>query len=436
MRFLCFLQPGTNSRSIFRDMIVGFQRAGHEALIVELAPIWDQYAKAGANKPAAMSAVTAEIARTVKSRRVDAALCMWGNALTTLMHMTDGAGTPRTVFDEIGVPLVCYWLDAPHWAQGESLHDVFGSPIFRGPSMRHIINNPGTAREMTDVLGFGRTLALPYGVDERVFSPRASTEPRYDLVAALGPGDPAPSPQVLAMLESDEPPVDELRRAAARRVAAALEKLIAEHPQRGLIHPVLEALLRSQIEHRHEPMFCRLQRFDPAGVAALVSHPRLYVRATMLVRAVEACERAFSISWLSRRFRVATFGSGDLGPWQCRATHLGELAYEAMADAYASGKAGLSVMRWQDDVGLNIKPFEISACARPCLCARRSGVDDLFRDGQEILVFDSLPHAAERLRSVCDSSATRHELGGRARARVEREHTWFARAGAIADWVP
>lgn len=41
MRILFLTHPGANSRDIFFDIIEGYQDAGHDVFILELAPLWN-----------------------------------------------------------------------------------------------------------------------------------------------------------------------------------------------------------------------------------------------------------------------------------------------------------------------------------------------------------------------------------------------------------
>jgi spore maturation protein CgeB len=146
---------------------------------------------------------------------------------------------------------------------------------------------------------------------------------------------------------------------------------------------------------------------------------------------VESFERAFTAAWLSRRCRAAVFGEMN-ADWPVRAERAGHVAFGAMAGWYRRGVAGLNVMRWQDDVGVNLKPLEIGASGVACVCGRRAGVEALFEDGKEIVTFDGPAGALEAVRTLRESPARAREIGEAARARVEREHTWAHRAAVIA----
>ncbi|CAG0961844.1 hypothetical protein PHYC_00768 [Phycisphaerales bacterium] len=423
------LQPGANSRSIFLGLVRGLAKAGHEPLVLELAPFWEALNRPGAPRSRVMTESAAVLRELVVRHQPDASIAMWGNALTTF---AGGAveGAARSVFGMLDLPHCCWWLDAPHWAAEGSWAAHFGNPMLRCPSLVHAVNNASTAREMTEVLGFGRSVAIPYAVDEGTFRPR--DEPRrYDLVASCGPGDPPPTDRALRELERDEPDMEGLRREAAALATSRLDEA-APHALR----PLLRELLASQLEERHAPMLDRLDTISVrSGFAAeaartLLADPRLYVRATALIRSVEAHERAFTIAWLSRRFNVAVFGAMS-DRWPVHGDRLGEIPFEEMARVYCRAAASLNVMRWQDDVGINLKPFEIGACGVPCLMARRAGVSECFEPGEEILLFDAPHQAAAMLRSLQRDESLRESVGRRALSRIRREHTWSHRAGAF-----
>lgn len=449
MRVLFFLQPGTNSRRIFQDMIRGFERAGHETDILELAPIWRAYDEPGADKAKLMSGVTARIREAIRQRGVDLTVGMWGNALTTFMN-TLHQGLPRTVFDVIGVPHLLFWLDAPHWAQGGSGLPLFKTPILSGPMLTHLINNPATAGEMTSVLGFGRTIAAPYAIDEEVFRPVQGISAEFDLVVCVGPGDPSPTELALRELESDDPDISSLRREAAQRVKVELDAMAAaarldDEAARDDLRAALAALLQSQIDSRHIPVLDRLRAIaagssqaEPAarGAAALLADPRLYVRTTMAVRGVESWERPFTAAYLSRRLRCAVFGENNLASWGFRGESLGSPPHEGQSHAYNRGRIGLNLMRWQDDAGLNLKPYEITASGVACLCVRRSWLERSFVEGVEIESFDGPREALDRARTLLDDDSRRAALAEAGLERTRGEHTWKRRAAELLAAIP
>lgn len=425
MRVLVLLQPGRNSRSIFLGLVRGLARAGHEPLVLELAPFWEALGKSGAHRSRVMTEAASALRGLMREHRPDASIAMWGNALTTFAGgVVDGA--PRSVFGILDLPHCCWWLDAPQWAAEGTWAAHFAHPMLRCPSLVHVVNNSETSREMAEILGFGRTVDIPYGVDEEVFRP--FDEPRmYDLVVSCGPGDPPPSAIALRELASDQPDIRAIRRDAAVRARESIDRFAPP-----AIMPLVDHLIAAQLERRDMPVLLRVRRaaeedasLAPA-VQALVRDPRLYVKVAAAVRGIEAFERPFTIAWLSRRFKMATFGNMTTS-WPVEAEHLGEIPFEEMPRIYSRAVAGLNVMRWQDDIGINLKPFEISACGVPCIMSSRAGMEFCFATGQ-IIATDGPCEVAESVASLRDDSSRREQVAQAALARVRAEHTWTHRA--------
>lgn len=441
MNVLFLLHPGGNSRSIFWDLVRGFERAGHRAIVYELGPLWQAWEKRADLKPPLLSLASATVKSLVESNRVGLTVGMWANGLMSTMS---GAGPegPRSVFDLIGVPHLLFWLDAPQWAHGGTLRGQLPSPLMRGPMLHHLINNGATAREMREVLGFQSVHAMPYGIDERVFCPY--DEPaEFDVVFGCGPGDPPPTAAALEELGSSSPDFERVRREAAGAVLPRLDALAASAPasEPERVRELFRRLVRWQVSTRRTPMLERLEYIAGedetlAGAArALRTHPRLFIEATMLVRSVEAAERCFTISLLSRHLRCAVFGGADLGAWGFRGRDFGQIAYEDQAKAYSRGRIGLNAMRWQDDAGLNLKPFEITASGAACLCVRRDCLEECFHDGTELVTYATPGEALERARELLESPSRLASIAQAGRERTLRDHTWRARALRIVEEI-
>ena len=114
---------------------------------------------------------------------------------------------------------------------------------------------------------------------------------------------------------------------------------------------------------------------------------------------------------------------------------IGPVPYDAMSGVYARGRLALNVMRWQDDVGLNLKPLEITASGVPCLCERRAGLDGLFEIGTEIESFDSPATLARTARVLLADEDRRVALAEAGRARTVRDHTWARWASSVCRFV-
>jgi glycosyltransferase involved in cell wall biosynthesis len=433
-RVLFLSHPGTNSRDILLDMARGFRDAGCDVARWELEAIGQMVSARPAEAAAALTDATRLLRSYLKANDVHLSVGMWAGALSAVVH-AQRQGKVISFFDVVESPHLAFWLDAPHWAAQGGFHHLFGSSLAGSRFCFHLINNAATGAEMAQVLGFSNVIPQHYGVDVERFRPHA-TQRRYDLVFALGAGVPPPAPLALRELESDDPDLEAVRREAAGGAGRRLDELAAsaEPARREGVRHLLRLLLDAQLADPHRPMLQRLaalvQRQSDLGPAFgwLVGRPADYVKACAIARSVEGCRRAFTFTHLSRHFRCASFGGGALEGWGCRAEHLGEVGYEQQAAIYSMAPVGLNVMRWQDDTGLNLKPFEIAASGAACLCERRGGVEECFEPGREILLFDG-PGAARRL--LADLLAAPAELQAVAEAglaRVRRDHTWAARA--------
>ncbi|MFM9995034.1 MAG: glycosyltransferase [Phycisphaerales bacterium] len=418
------------------DVVRAFEVDGHRALIWELEPVWRMYEADPKAKPKVMSDLSVLLANLIRANRIDLSIGMWANGLFSVTHPSvEGRLVP--FFEAVRCPHVMFWLDAPQWAHSGTFRQHFGLPLLKSPALLSVINNPGTAREMTELLGFDSVLPRSYGVNESVFRPHADEKREFDIVFGLGPGDPKPTPTMLEELEKDEPDTARIRHEQAERVtpevAALLAKLPGDRVAPAAARELAHVLVTSQLASRDTPLLDRIDavRRDAdaplaAAIDALRADPRLYVEVTMKVRLIENWERAFTFAHLARRFRCAAFGTGSLAAWGADTKHLGDLPYAGMARAYSRAAIGLNVMRWQDDQGLNLKPFEITASGAACLCARRVGLDALFDDDREIIAFATPGEARRKAGELLKAPERLRTIAEAGRARTLHDHTWTA----------
>ncbi len=469
-----FLQPGNVSRQIFLAMRRGFERAGHTCLTVELAQIWNAMAAQPWREAELLTQATASVTKLFQTQRVDLSIAMWHNVLPSLAHGRRD-GKMVTCFDLMTPPTphMMYWLDAPHWSNAGTVREVIPTGVFKAPMLFSFVNNAATAEEMRSVLGFRHAMGLAYGVDVESLSggtvrelsagdasaltpitPEEMAGREFDLAFSLGPGDPPPSELALRELDRDEPDVVAVRREHAARVRPGLLELAERAPVcvRKGVRAVLASLLEIQIANRHEPMLRRLERIEhgdagtitrESGAAcksacdALRADLGLFIDTTAMVRQVESVERAFTFGYLARRCKAMLFGDCDVGAWlggRAGSTRVEKFAPDQGA-MYRQARLGLSVMRWQDDVGTHIKPLEAAAAGCVPLVARRVGIEDLFEAGTECEVFDTLSDGLQALRRVAADPARAATIANAARARVVRDHTWTKRAEAMVAEV-
>lgn len=417
-------------------MIDGFVRGGHRVTVFELAQLTDALRREPGSRGAILEQFARAVAGHIAQERVDVSVAMWANALTSLPAVQAEDGRVVSFFDALKSPHLCYWLDAPHWAAGGQWLGDARAGRMTGPMLFHAINNEGTADEMRRVLGMGQVRAVPYGVAPSQYGPPSeATVPTEDLIFFHGLGDPPPTPQMLAEVVRDEPDVEGVRAALARGVLPALSEEVGDGA-------LARALLDGQLGERDVPMLARLDAIArahasfSARIGALLGDAERFVRATALVRSIDGWHRSFVYCWLSRRFRCVHVGGQAMDAWPCEGAKLPYIAdVRRLGGVYARARVALSVMRWQDDVGVHIKPIEAACAGVPCLAMRRPGLDAILTPGSEVLVFDTLPEAARLLRGVLDDEPRRLRIASAARERTVREHSWQARVPEMLGWI-
>lgn len=425
------------------DMAAGFRTAGHEVLEADLGQVWravDQAATAE-DRHVLIGHATRQLHDLLQQQHIDLTLGMWSSALHTFSRSQGvfDRHRPHTLFDQVDVPHVMYWLDAPHVADGGIAVDWLPTGIFGSPSLRSVVNNTGTAEEITDVLGFAHAAVVPHGFNPETFCPSSrsvrSAARRFDLAFSAVDGDPAPTELMVEELGSDVPDVQAIRQDEADRV----RRTLSQHAcWRGLSLVLLDVLIESQLASRDRPVLQRLRTLRAtrpelaADIDRLLSQPSNYLAAAEILRSIEHWERPFTYAYLARRFRTLCFGGASWAAWGFaagdeRVIDAGRLAHTAQPAAYQQARLGLNVMRWRDDVGTNIKPLEIAGAGTACLCAARRGLGEMLTPGQEVMAFDHPALAAAQVREAIARPELVDEIARAGCRRVHRDHTWAAR---------
>lgn len=469
MRLLALVPPGTNARSQMTDLVRGARLAGHEVIDEDLSLFLAMHqqriaATGNAGDRSVLSlraSYASHLAHVFKARGCDMALTLWLEPVTSLPLVSgpgpDGGTTGRLSFlAAAGVTMLHWWLDAPFWAYEGRATGLLDRRLFTdarepggalGPARHiHAVNNAGTADEMRRVCNLGRVIAAGYGVDEVTFRPWEGVNVEFDLAINCGPGDPPPSKLMLAELANDEPDVRAIRQEQAWSASASAVSLLREAGAGDGADRLVDAWVQQQLNDPDRPM---LAKFDAACAASgtprgviealtLRANPAaLWSRVTAAIRSIDAWQRVFTAAWLSTRFKCLLVGGGldswRRAGWNVRGATAGAVGYHELSLCYSRARAGLNVMRYQDDVGLNPKVLEIAASGCVPLVRRRAGLAEMFDDGREMMAFDTPAQAAERLREVLASPERAAALGAAARARVLREHTWRTRAAMMLD---
>ncbi|MFZ4573611.1 MAG: glycosyltransferase family protein, partial [Phycisphaerales bacterium] len=387
--------------------------------------------------PRAMAAASEGLVRTIKEKGIEATCAMEGLGLRSFAH-SSGKGRPMTVFDIAKVAHLLFWFESPIWADAGRYAPFFGKPLFNTRALVHAVDNAATAREMREKLGMANTVHTPWAVDAEVFAPRAAAEPEYDVVVSCGKGNPNPTPLALKELDSDTPDMQAIRQDLIKHIAPFVKDFASKSPKPAEVEGFLTRLLASQLESRHTPLLERMETIagedykHAVGLQTIAAAPAAFIQAGRIARNVEISERAFLISWLSRRFKTLIVGEHNLAPWGARAENAPAVRHPETPAALARGRVVVHTTRWQDDAGLGTRPFEIAACGLAGLVQRRPGVESLFDEGKEMEFFDGPAQAAEKVRALLADPSRRAAIGAAARARVEREHTWKHRAERLA----
>lgn len=432
-RVLFFQQGGMLAHDVFADVIDGYRQAGHDVFVLDLDPLWARRSTAGS--AAAHGECVGLFADTVRSlvtaNGIGLAVCLWANGPFSL-----GAHQGRSFFEHYHVPVLMQWLDAPQWAhQGQVLTTP---PAFlNGPYSFHQINNAATAQEMAGVLGFSNIITLSNAANPAVFRPHPADRKDFDVVFAIGPGGPPPTPLMLAELEKDEPDVPAIRADVAAGIRGELCDLLRPvWNSPDTLADFVDYLIAARLKDRNRPIMQQIGdagRREPrmsAAILQLLRAPKTFVDCSMMLRRIEGWERAFTFAYLSRFFRCATFGGEGPAGWPGRWESLGRIGYADQAQAYSRSWFGLNVMRWQDEQGLNLKPFEITLSGAGLLQSHRVGLDEHF-DESEIVVFRTPGECRRKAAALLQAPDRLREIAVAGRARSLRQHCWKHRADVV-----
>jgi glycosyltransferase involved in cell wall biosynthesis len=432
VKVLFFLHPGANSRGILLDIIQGFAAAGHAKVVWDTTPAAAAITASPSKETAIRASVTSQLSKIFVDHRIDLSIGMWGNG--PCMTISENVnGRLVTMFERLRSPHLMVWLDSPERAHMETIRKAFKSGFFKLPYLFSFINNSETAREMRQVYQFERVIPRHYGVNPEVFKPFPQEKRQYDLVfcGCDGSWDDAPA-WVKSELERDEPDLPAGRRAVAESQRGHRLKLAEqfEPSLRAAADAMIERLTQMQLDNRQRPMLDRVSdlasAFGDVGNAArvMLNDPELYAAVVTQIRRIESYERAFVFCHLSKHFNCGLFGKADYRGMGCPVPSAGYVATEDQARHYNQGRLGLSVMRWEDEAGYHLKPFEITASGVACIAQNRPGTEHLFEDGREIVCFSKLSEARRKIRDLLDNPSKLAAIAEAGRARTLNDHTW------------
>ena len=140
--------------------------------------------------------------------------------------------------------------------------------------------------------------------------------------------------------------------------------------------------------------------------------------------------------WPAGKFVVAGPQYPPHISWPTNVQHVEHIPPAGHRQFYNSQRFTLNVTR-ADMVRCGYAPsirlFEAAACGTPVISDRWAGLDEMFADGQEILLASSARDVLHYLHKI--SEQERQAIGRRARARVLAEHTARHRAEALESYV-
>ena len=140
----------------------------------------------------------------------------------------------------------------------------------------------------------------------------------------------------------------------------------------------------------------------------------------------------------SKKMRDIHFSVGgknfgiDLG----NANLVGDISYSAFREFCCRSKINLNITRWSHTnvyASSTSRPFELAAYGACIVSQPYNGIEEWFEIGKELFVVNSEDEAIEMYRWLLDDKEEREKVGGKARERVLKEHTFQHRAKELVD---
>ena len=122
----------------------------------------------------------------------------------------------------------------------------------------------------------------------------------------------------------------------------------------------------------------------------------------------------------------------DLG----NANLVGDLSYSEFRNFCCRSKINLNITRWSHTniyASSTSRPFELAAYGACIVSQPYNGIEEWFEIGKELFVVNSEDEAIEMYRWLLDDKEEREKVGGKARERVLKEHTFQHRAKELVD---
>ncbi|MDR3039005.1 MAG: glycosyltransferase [Candidatus Adiutrix sp.] len=332
-----------------------------------------------------------ELLKLIKNFRPDLAL--------TVNHLGfDAEGLMDDLFSRLSLPAASWFVDSPVFILGS------GAP---GP----LVSAFSWDRDYLDFLrrrGFNRVVHLPLAADENFFRPAAASPRRP--VAFVGDSLTAATDKYLLKLG----------------VAAGgenRERFLAEVDRQA------EAFLKSP---------------------ALLPDPEPLVRLAEIFNLTDQANRLTDfqalVTWRAGRlWRLAVLAgqspgllhaAGDPGWGPLLRLPPGRLTppldyYADLAPYYQTSAVNLNITSAQMKTGLNQRVFDVPAAGAFLLTDRREQLFELFRDGEEVVTYQSPAEAAHLAAWYAARPEARRKIARAARARVLGGHLYRHRLAAL-----
>ncbi len=100
---------------------------------------------------------------------------------------------------------------------------------------------------------------------------------------------------------------------------------------------------------------------------------------------------------------------------------------ERLRDCYQSTKISVNITRPHGPSSLNMRVFEAMACGSLMLTDNRNDASKLFREDEEIVVYESLKELKEKAKWLLKNENKRNKIAEAGSKRTLREHTYFER---------
>ncbi len=241
---------------------------------------------------------------------------------------------------------------------------------------------------------------------------------------------------MLDELEKDAPNFDIIRKKEGERIKNELINTINDIFSKKS-EEFVDKIIDFQLKNRHTPLLHKIESTKNIidniddNIKILLDTPTCYLEFSSLLREIEKWERKFSFTWLTRYFKTATFGGCDFSDWPAKEyADYGFINYHQQSDVYSRGHFGLNIMRWQDDCGMNLKPFEITLSGVCLLQAERPCIRHFFNKS-EIVTYNTLTECKTKTEQLLKNQDKMKKMAVDGRKTSLKKNCWEHRAAEV-----